>query len=53
MVWVNTKSKVYHREGDRWYGKTKEGKFMTEDDAIKAGYHAAKEGASKQGAAKQ
>ncbi|HXJ80477.1 MAG TPA: helix-hairpin-helix domain-containing protein [Candidatus Methylomirabilis sp.] len=46
MVWVNTKSGVYHSEGDRWYGKTKEGKFMTEADAVKAGYHAAKEGAA-------
>ncbi len=44
MVWVNTKSGVFHREGDRWYGKTKEGKFMTEAEAIKAGYRAAKEG---------
>ncbi len=43
MVWVNTDSKVYHKEGGRWYGKTKEGKYMTEADAIKEGYRAAKE----------
>ena len=47
MVWVNTKSGVFHTEGDRWYGKTKEGKFMTEADAVKAGYRAAKEGVAK------
>jgi len=42
MVWVNTASGVYHREGDRWYGKTKDGKFMSEEEAKKAGYHDAK-----------
>jgi hypothetical protein len=42
MVWVNTDTKVFHREGDRWYGKTKHGKYMTESDAIAAGFHAAK-----------
>jgi len=53
MVWVNTKSGVFHHEGDRWYGKTKEGKFMTEADAIKAGYRLAQEGGTKKsGAAK-
>ena len=43
MVWVNTATKVYHREGDPWYGRTKAGKFMTEADAIKAGYRASKQ----------
>ncbi len=35
MVWVNTASKKYFKEGSRWFGKTKEGKCMTEDDAKK------------------
>ena len=43
MVWVNTSTKVFHREGDKWYGKTKAGKFMTEADALKAGFREAKE----------
>ena len=47
MVWVNLESKVYHKEGDRWYGKTKNGKYMTEADAIAAGYRAVKARESK------
>ena len=40
-VWVNTDTKVYHKN-DKWYGATKTGKFMSEQDAVKAGYRAAK-----------
>jgi hypothetical protein len=40
LVWVNTESGVYHKPGARWYGRTKQGKYMTEADAIKAGYKA-------------
>lgn len=43
MVWVNTDSGVYHKSGSRWYGKTKQGKWMTEQDAQKAGYKSGKD----------
>ena len=46
MVWVNLNTKVYHTGGD-FYGKTKSGKFMTEDDAKKGGYKLAQEPAAK------
>ncbi len=39
-VWVNLDSGVYHK-GGRWYGNTKNGKFMTEAEAQKAGYREA------------
>jgi cytoskeletal protein RodZ len=40
-VWVNTDSGIYHKPGTKWYGKTKQGKYMTEADAKKAGYRPA------------
>jgi hypothetical protein len=48
LVWVNTSTKVYHKEGAS-FGTTKHGKFMTEEEAQKAGYKAAKEPVAKKG----
>lgn len=42
MVWVNTETKIFHKEGSRWYGKTKHGEFMTEADAVKGGFRESK-----------
>ena len=42
MVWVNLESKIYHKQTSRFYGRTKKGQYMTEADAIKGGYKAAK-----------
>jgi hypothetical protein len=41
-VWVNTETHVYHKEGSKWYGRTKNGKYLSEQDAIKEGDKPAK-----------
>lgn len=40
-VWVNTNSGVYHCPGTRWYGSTKEGKYMSQGQAQANGFRPA------------
>jgi hypothetical protein len=40
-VWVNTKSGKYCKPGSRYYGKTKQGEYQSEEDAVQKGYRPA------------
>jgi len=44
LVWVNTEAGVYHGQRSPFYGTTGKGKYMTEQDAIQAGYKRAPKG---------
>ena len=37
LVWVNTRSHIYHFQGERYFDITKSGKFICEHDADKEG----------------
>jgi hypothetical protein len=37
VVWLNTRSGVYHYHGERWYGRTEEGAYVCEKEADDAG----------------
>jgi hypothetical protein len=41
QVWVNTKSGKYWKLGSRYYGKTKQGLYMSEKEAVQKGYRPA------------
>lgn len=52
LVWVNTATRVYHKDGSL-YGKTRLGKFMTEEEAKKAGYRIASENGNNKNSGQQ
>jgi hypothetical protein len=44
VVWLNTKSKVYHEKGTLYYGHTKQGAYVCRKEADAAGDHDSKNG---------
>jgi hypothetical protein len=44
VVWVNTKTGVYHFKGQRWYGNTKEGAYECRQEASGEGDRATMNG---------
>ena len=40
-VWVNTDSGTYHCPGARWYGKTRNGEYLTQKEAQEKGFRPA------------
>ncbi|MBW4022003.1 MAG: hypothetical protein HIU92_02530 [Proteobacteria bacterium] len=44
IVWVNTASRVYHYQGERWFGRTEHGQFECEKAARKEGDRPTKNG---------
>ncbi len=47
VVWGNTSTKVFHVQGDRYYGHTKRGAFMCKSTATAGGFHQSGRTASK------
>jgi hypothetical protein len=41
QVWVNTRRGKYWKPGSRYYGKTKQGEYMSEKEAVQKGYRPA------------
>lgn len=44
VVWLNTKSHVYHEKGMVYYGHTKQGAYVCKQEADSAGDHETKNG---------
>lgn len=38
VVWLNTRTGIWHEKGMRWYGRTEHGAHVCRQEAAKAGY---------------
>ena len=44
LVWLNSRTGVYHYQGQHWFGATKQGRFLCERDALGEGDRATRNG---------
>lgn len=44
VVWVNLPTGVFHFKGQRWYGRTKNGAFVCQKEAVNEGDRGTKNG---------
>lgn len=44
VVWLNTRTGIYHEKGMRWYGRTKHGAYVCRKEADAAGYRDTRNG---------
>jgi hypothetical protein len=44
VVWLNTKTEIWHEKGMRWYGRTKQGAYVCRKEAAAAGYRDTRNG---------
>lgn len=44
VVWLNTRTGIYHEKGMRWYGRTRQGAYVCRKEADAAGYRDTRNG---------
>lgn len=44
VVWLNTRTGIWHEKGMRWYGRTKQGAYVCRKEAAAAGYRDTRNG---------
>jgi hypothetical protein len=44
VVWLNLPTMIWHYKGQHWFGKTKHGAYVCEEEAVAAGARATRNG---------